>query len=116
MGTFNVCVKQAAVRKGEKYEAFLSSVEILSGLDATARCKIADVLKQKTYNEGDKIITQGELGDDFYFLEEGSAVAKKNGEVVKEYKPKDYFGELALIRQAERAVDVVATTTPTKVA
>ena len=50
------------------------------------------------------MIREGEEGNVFYILEEGSAIATKvvnEGEppaTVKEYGPGDYFGELALIK------------------
>mmetsp|Transcript_130555 Transcript_130555/g.226921 ORF Transcript_130555/g.226921 Transcript_130555/m.226921 type:complete len:421 (+) Transcript_130555:77-1339(+) len=113
--TFNHCVKDATVRRAAKYEEFLGKVEILKDLAPDERSKIADVLKPKIVNEGDEIIKQGEKGDDFFIIEAGSAVATKDGEVVKEYGPTEYFGELALISSAERRATVKAKETPTKI-
>ena len=63
---------------------------------------------------GDKIIVQGDIGDNFYLLEEGSVdvyVKKGNTEnKVHTYSPGDAFGELALMYNAPRAATCVATT------
>lgn len=113
--TFNALVKDATQKRAEKYEAFLAEVEVLKALKAEERSKIADVLKVKNFNEGENIILEQEEGEEFYILEEGKAVATKEGKVVKEYNPKDYFGELALISASARRATVTAKETPTKV-
>lgn len=64
---------------------------------------------------GDKIISQGDIGDVFYLLEEGSVdvfVKKGNGPQVKvhTYSPGDTFGELALMYNSPRAASCIATT------
>ena len=38
---------------------------------------ISDAFKQVKLSKGDNVIVEGEVGDDFYFLVEGAAVAKK---------------------------------------
>jgi cAMP-dependent protein kinase regulator len=72
-------------------------------------------LKSATFHEGDYVIREGELGDVFYIIEDGEAVATKScepgkpAETVKSYKKGDYFGELALIKGEPRAANIVAT-------
>eukprot|EP00746_Dinoflagellata_sp_MGD_P164050 gnl/MRDRNA2_/MRDRNA2_92467_c0_seq1.p1 gnl/MRDRNA2_/MRDRNA2_92467_c0~~gnl/MRDRNA2_/MRDRNA2_92467_c0_seq1.p1 ORF type:complete len:344 (-),score=104.20 gnl/MRDRNA2_/MRDRNA2_92467_c0_seq1:59-1090(-) len=108
--TFTHLVKDAAARKRELHKSFLESVELLKPLDEQERSVICDALKVTRVKAGDTIIKQGDAGDAFYILEEGSAVAKKDGAEVMQYKPKDYFGELALIRGEPRAASVIAKT------
>lgn len=43
--TFNHIVKNAAIKKRQKYEEFLSTVEILKSMTDDERIKIADALK-----------------------------------------------------------------------
>ncbi|CAD8189697.1 unnamed protein product [Paramecium pentaurelia] len=115
-GTFNHIVKDAAIRKRERYEYFLAHVELLQELDPYSRSQIADALKSKNFNIGDYIVKEGDEGDIFYFLEKGEAVATKvlnqsqPAQVVYFYKEGDYFGEIALLRQAPRAASVIAET------
>ena len=111
--TFNHIVKDAAARKREKYETFLSSVKILKSMDPYERSHIADALKAENFNKGDFIITEGEIGDKFYMIIEGEAVAVKNIEGEKKqvfaYKSGDYFGERALLTNDARAASIVVT-------
>lgn len=111
---FNHIVKEAAVRRREKYVEFLGKVQILSKMDPYERSQLADVLKTLKFEPGEYIIKQGDVGNDFYIVEEGHAIATKviheghAAEEVMKYNPGDYFGELALIKNEPRAANIQA--------
>lgn len=100
--TFNHIVKDAAMKKRERYEEFLKNVKILSGMDSYERSKLADAVKAEHYKNSEYIIKEGDNGDVFYFVEEGKAIATKvidgTEKEVMSYEPGQYFGELALLR------------------
>ncbi len=50
--TFNHIVKDAAAKKREKYEEFLSEVKILQSVEPYERSKLADALKEEDYEPG----------------------------------------------------------------
>ncbi|KJA30070.1 hypothetical protein HYPSUDRAFT_50481 [Hypholoma sublateritium FD-334 SS-4] len=115
--TFRTIILKAAHRRRTMYEQFLSTVTLLSSLDAPERSKIADALVSSVYMDGEAVVRQGEMGDTFFFVEEGEATATKtqrtdSGEVrevkVGHLKKGDYFGELSLLRLAPRAATVSA--------
>ena len=109
--TFTNIVKVASQKKREKYEKFLQTVPILQNMDHYERSKMADAVKDKKFAAGDSIIKQGEEGTVFYILVEGSAKATLDSDQdtsVMNYKPGDYFGELALLRGDPRAANVIA--------
>jgi cAMP-dependent protein kinase regulator len=114
--TFNIIVKESAQRKREKYESSIKHVNILDSISAYERSQIADAIGEEQFKPGELVINQGDIGDVFYMISEGEAVAKKifdSGEEAKEvmnYKPGDYFGELALLRNEPRAASVYAIT------
>ena len=111
---FNNIVKEAARKKRETYEQFLASVEIFKEIDVYERSQMADALQTVDYTDGEFVIRQGEWGDVFYLIEEGEAIATKTlvpgtaPEQVFEYRVGGYFGELALIKGAPRAANVIA--------
>ena len=110
---FNHIVKDAAIKKRNRYMEFLRKVELLETLDDYERGKICDCLQSQKYKPEDKIIKEGERGNTFFFIEEGQCVAtKKNSaggeDIVFEYKENMYFGELALLHDAPRAASIVA--------
>eukprot|EP00747_Dinoflagellata_sp_TGD_P165099 gnl/TRDRNA2_/TRDRNA2_185942_c0_seq1.p1 gnl/TRDRNA2_/TRDRNA2_185942_c0~~gnl/TRDRNA2_/TRDRNA2_185942_c0_seq1.p1 ORF type:complete len:434 (-),score=126.89 gnl/TRDRNA2_/TRDRNA2_185942_c0_seq1:83-1201(-) len=118
--TFTNIVSEAATKRRNMYDGFLKSVNLLNGLDAYERSQIADALKRETFNKGDIIVKQDEPGDKFYILEEGMLSASKSdgdgGEKkVMEYKPGDYFGELALLKNQPRAASIKVESETAKV-
>lgn len=112
--TFSHIVKEAAQNKRNKYDAFLAKVPLLSSMDPYERSQLADALRVESAGDAQTIVNQGEDGNTFYIVEEGAAVATKNGEQVMQYGVGDYFGELALIRNTTRQATVVISGGPAK--
>jgi cAMP-dependent protein kinase regulator len=115
--TFNYIVKDAAASKRNRYMDFFKNVPLLNAVDSYGRSQIADALRQESAAKDDKIITQGEPGDKFYIIEEGTCKAVKDADGTKtemEMNAGDYFGELALLSGDARAATVFATTDAVK--
>lgn len=55
---FNHIVKDAAMRKRQRYEDFLLKVELLQSMDPYERIKIADALKPEVFRAGDFLMKQ----------------------------------------------------------
>jgi cAMP-dependent protein kinase regulator len=115
--TFRTIILKAAHRRRTMYEQFLSSVELLSSLEPEERSKIADALVSRVYADGEAVVRQGEMGDTFFFVEEGEATVTKfqqgDGGELREIqvgllKKGGYFGELSLLHLAPRAATVSA--------
>lgn len=117
--TFNHIVKDAAVKRRNKYDTFLKQVALISSIDAYERSQVADCLKAETFEKGNTIVKQDEPGDKFYIVEEGSLQALKNidgiEKIVMDYKAGDYFGELALLKNQPRAASVKVVSDTAKV-
>ena len=111
--TFNNIVKEGARLKREKYENFLKSVDILSTMDKYEISQVSEALRKCSFNAGEYIIRQGEVGDIFYIIEEGEATAfgSKESKIPEmNYTKGGYFGELALLKDQPRAANVKAKT------
>lgn len=107
--TFNAIVKKAAMEKRENSKKVLMKVDLLSSMEDYELGQLADALVSETFEEGAEIVTQGQPGDKFYILASGTAVAKKDGNEVMQYKDGMFFGELALLKKEPRAATVCAT-------
>merc|ERR1712037_296347 len=87
--------KEAAQKKRQKYDDFLSKVSLLQSMEPYERSQLADALRPETFADSSSIVKEGEDGAKFYVLEEGAAVAEKNGQQVMTYGVGDYFGKAA---------------------
>ncbi|KAG8942987.1 hypothetical protein FRC04_003273 [Tulasnella sp. 424] len=110
--TFKTILLEISSRTRKDYESFLRSVDILQALTDRERAKLADVLQPREFEYGEAVVNQGEIGKEFYIVEEGEATVSKKVEgkeeedIVMHLKRGDYFGELALLHRAPRAATV----------
>merc|ERR1719210_336937 len=104
----------STIRKRKMYEEFLSKVSILENLDKWERLTVADALEATSFEDGDVVVTQGESGNDFFIILDGSAIVTQfrnegeDGVEVGRLGPSDYFGEIALLLDRPRAATVTA--------
>jgi len=106
--TFNNLVKDAAQQQINRRMGFLQEVELLRGLTNDEKATLCDALQVRQVEAGTQIITQGDQGTEFFIVESGKCEARKGSTVVMTYEAKNFFGELALVKSAPRAADVVA--------
>eukprot|EP00475_Leptophrys_vorax_P041395 TRINITY_DN7801_c0_g1_i1.p1 TRINITY_DN7801_c0_g1~~TRINITY_DN7801_c0_g1_i1.p1 ORF type:complete len:343 (+),score=59.80 TRINITY_DN7801_c0_g1_i1:31-1059(+) len=110
--TFRHIIVSSQIQKRTLYESFLSNVQIFKKLNHSELAQVLDCVYEKTFSDGELVIQQGEQGDRFYLIAEGSAKAVKhesNGSgVVGLMRKGEFFGERALITSEPRACDVVA--------
>jgi cAMP-dependent protein kinase regulator len=106
---FKMLLAQSSQAQYARYEGWLHEVDILQSLNHFELSKLAEALQTEHYKPGDEIIKQGDPGDRFFILEEGSAAAYITGDEgemhAKAYdKVGDYFGEIALLTSQPRKV------------
>lgn len=81
-------------------------------LDEWERMTVADALEPATFPSGATVVKQGDYGDEFFIIVEGTAIVTQNidnQEVkVAELEKSDYFGEIALLLDRPRAATVTA--------
>jgi len=107
----------STIRKRKMYEEFLSKVSILDNLDKWERLTVADALEPTSFEDNEVVVKQGEQGNDFFIIVEGTAVVTQTrSEGVEDPEqvevgrlgPSDYFGEIALLLDRPRAATVTA--------
>jgi CRP/FNR family transcriptional regulator, cyclic AMP receptor protein len=88
----------------------LQRVPIFSDLDRKELERIAASMKQRTFQAGDNVTTEGTGGVGFFVIEEGEAKVTIGGEDRRRLGPGDYFGEVALLNESARTATIVAET------
>ena len=95
----------------------LRKVEILKSLNSKQIRRLADVLTEETFGDGNYIVRQGDVGNSFYIIRDGNAVVTLKDDLtdaaeipreVMRLSENQYFGERALLRCEPRAASVLA--------
>ncbi|CAM4698990.1 unnamed protein product [Lepidochelys kempii] len=117
--TFRRIILKNNAKKRKTFELFIESVPLLKSLEVSERMKIVDVIGEKVYRDGERIISQGDKADSFYIVESGevkiliksktmtSKDANQEVEIARCQKGQ-YFGELALVTNKPRAASAYA--------
>jgi len=88
----------------------LASVPIFAPLPGGSLEHLAARLVPLRVEPGTVIVREGDAGDRFYIVAEGSLEVSQDGFPVTELDAGDYFGEIALIRDVARTATVTART------
>ncbi|KPL20187.1 MAG: hypothetical protein AMJ93_12565 [Anaerolineae bacterium SM23_84] len=101
------------------YRGLLRRMPLFATMDEEEINLLLSPLKAEHYSPGQVIIRQGDKGDKFYIIAQGHLEVTQRdergvSEVVNQLDRGDYFGELALLRDAPRNATCRATV-PTKV-
>jgi CRP/FNR family cyclic AMP-dependent transcriptional regulator len=88
----------------------LKRVPIFSDLDGKELERIASSMKQRIFNAGDTVTSEGKTGVGFFVIEDGEATVTVGGEERRHLGPGDYFGEVALLNESARTATITADT------
>jgi CRP/FNR family transcriptional regulator, cyclic AMP receptor protein len=93
--------------------ARLTAVPLFTPLTDDQRAAVAAKFEERSADVGDHLSTEGGAGYFFFVIESGSATVTRNGQVLAEFGPGDFFGEAAIFKTRRRTATVTATS-PTK--
>jgi CRP/FNR family cyclic AMP-dependent transcriptional regulator len=88
----------------------LKRVPIFSDLDGKELERIASSMKQRIFNAGDTVTSEGKTGVGFFVIEDGEATVTVGGDERRRLGPGDYFGEVALLNESARTATITADT------
>ncbi|KAG0714666.1 cGMP-dependent protein kinase, isozyme 2 forms cD5/T2 [Chionoecetes opilio] len=108
-----IMMRTCLIRQAE-YTNFLKSVPTFQTLQEETLIKIADVLEETYYGQGDYIIRQGARGDTFFIISKGRVrvTMKDPGtpdeKYIRNLEKGEFFGEKALQGEDIRTANIIA--------
>jgi CRP/FNR family transcriptional regulator, cyclic AMP receptor protein len=92
---------------------FLQRVPLFQGLDNRQLDRVAQRLIERHFPAGERIVTQGQVGQGLFIMVSGRAEATRErldgtAVVVNTFGPTDFFGEMALLDEGVRTATVQA--------
>ncbi|MEQ2247911.1 cGMP-dependent protein kinase 1 [Ilyodon furcidens] len=111
---FQTIMMRTGLIKHSEYMDFLKSVPTFQGLSEETLSKLADVMEETHYDDGEYIIRQGARGDTFFIISKGKVNVTQEDSVnqdnihLRELGRGDWFGEQALQGEDLRTANVIA--------
>ena len=88
----------------------IQQVPLFSDLDKKELQGLLSSMKERIFDEGDTIASEGQTGIGFFVIDEGEVSVSVQGKERATMKHGDYFGEVALIDDGARTATVTAAT------
>lgn len=116
--TFRYILANSTNTQKKDVHHILKKVPFLADLDMMDLSKLSDAFTTVHYPEGGRIINKGDVGENFYIIQEGTAKVHDIGFGESTYievplTTGDFFGERALLTGDPRAANITATSTCT---
>jgi CRP-like cAMP-binding protein len=90
-------------------KARLKDVPIFSGISKRDLAGVAQQADEIDVPAGKVLAQEGDIGQEFFVIDSGSAEVTRGGEHVADLGPGDFFGEMALLEADRRTATVTAT-------
>jgi putative ABC transport system ATP-binding protein len=88
----------------------LNEFQIFRSLTPQSISQVADMMELKKYQPGDEIVSQGEMGDEFFVIGKGAVDIEVDDKKVNTLEEGAFFGEVSLIKEQPRNATVRAKT------
>lgn len=112
---YQTVLKDAAIKHRQSMLTFLNNASLFTTMEKKEKERIATGLSKVSIAADQTVLKQGDPPSLVYFIEEGTAIALKQPDPKKEFyegykfKPGDYFGELAIMKNQPQPFTVKST-------
>lgn len=92
----------------EAHADLLRGIPLFAGLPMAALERVASGMREVRFDAGTRLMTQGEPGETYLAIAQGSARVEVDGRLIREVGPGEGVGEIALLRSVPRTATVTA--------
>ena len=93
------------------YQLYLSKIPMFGKCTAEQLDVVAELGEAVATEDGQAVVTEGEVSDGFFVITSGLANVARGGREITTLEPGDYFGELSLFDPAPRNSTITAAST-----
>lgn len=86
----------------------LRKLALFAELSEEERAQVARRAEEVQVPVQKHLVDEGELGYEFFVIQEGRAEVRRGDQVIAELGPGDFFGEIALLEEHRRNASVIA--------
>lgn len=86
----------------------LHAMPIFHHLSYQELVRVLNIVDVRTFGAGERILTQGEMGDEMFIVLSGRVSVRAGAEELVGLGPGQHFGEMALIDRAPRSANVIS--------
>jgi CRP-like cAMP-binding protein len=87
---------------------FLKSVDLFSKIPGEDLAQIAGIAQEVTFENGELIIQEGDMGDALFLILEGEVMIHKQAQPLSSLGERQAFGEMAILDHEPRSASVTA--------
>ncbi|OMJ81260.1 hypothetical protein SteCoe_18317 [Stentor coeruleus] len=106
--TFRSAVESVNAQNYQENKRFIESVPLFQILTPIQKENLVGSLSTLKFRSKERIVNEGDPGDLFYIIKEGSVVCTQGGKEIREMGRGDFFGEQALLYNSVRTASIIA--------
>lgn len=105
---FSRILKEMNVQNYKENRSFIDSVPLFQILSEGQKELLVSCFTMLKYIAGQKIVSEGDPGDLFYVIKEGTVVCTQQGKEIRRMAKGEYFGDQALLYNSPRTATITA--------
>jgi cGMP-dependent protein kinase 1 len=108
--TFRKALETVNAQNYLENQQFIEIVPLFKILTSSQKDALVGSLSTLKFRVGEKVVNEGDPGDLFYIIKEGTVSCTQKGKLIRQMFKGDFFGEQALLYNSVRTATITATT------